>query len=143
MQHCECNTMEPIGRPIVYWPGWQQFPARASPQTDVNPLPIMPQHYRIWTFMQPQLSNGWQETNYGKRAPYDYYLRMLASSTSSPGNPRPMLGQGQSPTGQAIPSAVQLQRSISANAPPTTQNQTGGSGILAPGVNLNGRTFYG
>lgn len=133
----------PAGHPIVYWPGWITNPARYSDQPDIMPLPIVPVRHQTWTFYQPQLSNGWQQTNYGLRMSYDDYLRLLSSSASGPGYPPPMPGQGLQPQGSAMPSQLQQQQMISANAPLLANNQQGGTGVLAPGVNLAGRTYYG
>lgn len=137
-----------VGRPLVFWPGWTQFASRLSPQTDVNPLPIEITRAPIWEFVQPQLSNGWQQTNYGLRASYDDYLRMITASNSGPNYPHgrpptPLPGQGLAPTGYPSPSDIQLANGISRNAPPTTTNLNGGTGLLAPGVNLSGRGYYG
>lgn len=132
-----------VGHPIVYWPGWEMNPARYSDQTDIMPLPIQPQHGRAWQMLQPQLSNGWQDTNYGKRMAYDDYLRLLSSSNSGPGNPPPLPGQGQQPMGSPMPSRIQQQQMISINTPDLATAQTGGTGMLAPGVNLSGRRYYG
>jgi hypothetical protein len=129
------------GHPIVYWPGWQNNDARYSVQTDIMPLPISPVHFQNWPEMQFQLSNGWQYTNYGLRMPYDDYLRLLYSSTSSPGAPRPLPGQGYQPFAVGNPSDSQVQNQVFAPAAPS--DYKGGVGILAPGVSLSGRTYYG
>lgn len=129
------------GHPIVFWPGWIDNTARRSPQTDVQPLPVQPVHFQAWPANQVQLSNGWQQTNYGKRMSYDDYLRLLSSSNSGPGAPKPLPGQGQQPQGGAIPSRVQLQNAIALNTPADNGNL--GTGILGPGVNLSGRRYYG
>jgi hypothetical protein len=132
-QGCSCT-----GHPITYWPGWQNNDARFSVQTDINPLPITPVHFQNWPEMNFQLSNGWQYTNYGQRMPYDDYLRMLFSSTSSPGAPAPMRGQGQQPTANGLVSQKTLQNTMLA---PQTSTGSGGAGTLnAP---LGRRTFYG
>lgn len=133
---------ESRGHPVVYWPGWVTNEARYSTQPDIQPLPVSPIHFQTFPFIQIQLSNGWQQTNYGKKAAYDDYLRMLYSSNSSPGAPPPMPGQRLQAQGQPIPSRVQLQNQIAKNAPSDTGGQLG-TGILAPGVDLSARRFYG
>lgn len=129
------------GHPIVFWPGWINNSARYSVNPDIYPLPVQPVHHQTWPATQVQLSNGWQQTNYGKRMSYDDYLRLLYSSTSSPRAPVPMPGQKLQPQGNALPSRLQLQNAIGASTP--QDNGQLGTGILGPGVNLNGRRYYG
>lgn len=128
-----------IGNPVYDWPGWQDNDARYSVQTDINPIPIVPVHFQQWPGMQPQLSNGWQNTNYGKRDSYDDYLRLLYSTTSYPKPPKPMPYTAGSPTTVANPSQLQ-QQSLMPN-----QVNLGGTGVLAPGVaaGLSQRRYYG
>lgn len=128
-----------VGHPIVHWPGWVDNDARYSVQTDINPIPISPVHFQQWPGMQFQLSNGWQFTNYGQKASYDSYRRMLTSSLSNPNNVRPSVipGEGRQPTGynnSALVSQKTIQATVFANNEPA--NPTGFSRV---GV----RTFYG
>jgi hypothetical protein len=132
-QGCGC-----AGHPATIWPGWQNNDARYSLQPDINPAPITPVHFQNWPGVQYQLSNGWQYTNYGQRMPYDDYLRMLYSSTSSPGAPAPMRGQGQQPTANGLVSQKTLQNTIFVNREP--QNSGGAGTLNAP---IGPRTFYG
>lgn len=128
------------GHPIVFWPGYGINPARVN-GADLSPLPVQPVHFQRWTAMQYQLSNGWQQTNYGRKASYDDYLRLLQSSATGPYAPKPLPGQGLQPQGGAVPSRIQLQNQVAANLP--TDNGNLGTGLLGPGVNLNGRRYYG
>jgi len=132
---------KPVGNPVVKWPGWVDNDARYSVQTDINPMPIVPVHFQNWPDMQYQLSNGWQFTNYGQRMPYDDYLRLLYSSMSTPGAPAPMPGEGLQPQQKSMASQKQIQNAIvAAQGSPASP---GGTGIIAPGVNLSNRRFYG
>lgn len=131
-QGCGCN-----GHPISIWPGWQNFDSRASVQTDIMPLPISPVHFQQWPGMQFQLSNGWQLTNYGEKASYDDYLRMLYSSTSSPRAPGPMPGDRTTPYATGLVSQKTIRDTVFVNRDP--QNSGGGL-IRSP---IGPRTFYG
>jgi hypothetical protein len=142
------SSMKNVGRPVVIWPGWVTFDARYSPQTDINPLPIEPYRHASWPMMQPQLSNGWQQTNYGRRMSYDNYLTSMSSSASGPNFPKgkpppPLPGQGFQPQGYASPSDIQLANQISLAAPPPSTVLQGGTGVLGPGVDLSTRRYYG
>jgi hypothetical protein len=136
---------EGAGHPIVNWPGWVTNDARYSSQPDIMPLPIAPVHFVSWPFRQIQLLNGWELTNFGKRQSYDYYLNQLQSSASNPmSNPKPssLKGNRQQPTAYAPPSQLQIQNGVF--TPVGNQPQSGGgTGVLAPGVSLEGRRFYG
>jgi len=132
-----------MGTPTVVWPGWENFDSRASVQTDINSLPIVPVHFQQWPGMQYQLSNGWQNTNYGLKTPYDTYIRMLYSSNNSPGAPLPLPGERLQPQAGPQPSQLQLQNQVFAPAANRQGNGNGGAGVLAPGVSLAGRRFYG
>lgn len=127
-----------VGHPITRWPGWVDNDARYSVQTDIIPIPVSPVHFQQWPGMQYQLSNGWQYTNYGQRAPYDTYRRMLYSSTSSPRAPAPMPGEGLQPFQKSMVSQKTIQNTVLVNREP---DNSGGAGVLnAP---LGRRTYYG
>lgn len=153
MTNCECSSGEykqvpdntdytggGVGHPITRWPGWVDNDARYSVQTDIIPIPISPVHFQQWPGMQYQLSNGWQFTNYGQKTPYDDYLRMLYSSISSPGAPRPLPGEGKQPTANSLVSQKTLQQQVIFNNEPLV---TAGAGGLNPGVSLGKRSYYG
>jgi hypothetical protein len=129
-----------IGHPLTVWPGWVDNDARYSVQTDIIPIPISPVHFQNWTEMNYQLSNGWQLTNYGARMPEDDYLRMLYSSNSSPGYPKPMPGERVQPTANGLVSQKTLQNTMLVSNIP---DNTNGAGVLNPGVSLAGRTYFG
>lgn len=114
------NSEHTIGHPIVIWPGWQNNDARYSVQPDIIPIPISPVHFQQWPGMQYQLSNGWQFTNYGQRMSYDFYRRMLTSSTSNPNNVRPRVlpGEGTQPTLNTLVSTKTIQSTIFVNNEP-------------------------
>lgn len=142
-EHSEFMESRRAGHPVVDWPGWQNNDARYSVQPDINPIPISPVHFTDWTGRQIQLSNGWALTNWGKRDPYDHYLRLLQSSNSGTSKAHPLVfrGNAQQPTGSPGPSTKQLQNQISNNAP--SGNIGPGAGKLAPGLSLTGRRYYG
>src|SRR5215469_4194859 len=129
-----------VGNPVMAWPGWVDNDARYSIQADINPLPISPVHFQQWPGMQFQLSNGWQYTNYGQILSYNDYKRLLYSSTSTPGAPKPLPGEGLQPTSNSLVSQTTLQNQIGMGAP--TGNGAG-AGHLNPGVSLAGRTYFG
>lgn len=138
-ENAEYND-EHVGHPIVYWPGWVDNDARYSVQTDINPIPISPVHFQQWPGMQYQLSNGWQETNYGKRASYDSYRRMLTSSLSNPNNVRPRVipGEGRQPTGYGPGNSLVSQKTLQ-NTVLTNNESSDPTGFSKIGR----RTFYG
>jgi hypothetical protein len=137
--NCGCSMA--VGHPIVVWPGWGVNPARWS-AADINPLPIQPLHYGNFTATQTQLLNGLQLSNFGKRAAYDDYLRLVDSSSANAGNKgMKQLQPGFKPAGARQPSAKQLQQMIQQNAPSTSPDPTGGVGIFANGVPV--RNYYG
>ncbi len=137
--HTEYNG-QPEGHGVVIWPGWQDNPARYSPQPDVMPIPVAPVRFVSWPMRSMQLSNGWQNTNMGKKTPYNYLYQAYASN-SGPGYPAPLKGNRQQPTGSPTTSASRIQNTVMANV---AQNNPGpGPGNLAPGVNLGARTYYG
>lgn len=136
-EDAEFHGTSKLGHPLIVWPGWQNNDARYSVQPDIIPVPIEPVHFQQWTGMQYQLSNGWQFTNYGKRAPYDLYRRMLYSSISAPGAPRPLPGEGRQPTGFAN-SALVSQKTIQ-NTVLVNNESPSPSGFS----NVGRRTYYG
>lgn len=139
-ENAEYHGGKKVGHPTTIWPGWVDNDARYSVQTDIIPIPISPVHFQQWAGMQYQLSNGWQFTNYGQKASYDGYRRMLTSSLSNPNNvqPRILPGEGRQPTGygpaNSLVSQKTIQSSVYANNEPSMP--TGFSRVGA-------RTFYG
>ena len=132
-------STERRGHPAVIWPGWVDNDARYSVQTDINPIPIIPVRFQNWPGDQFQLSNGWQYTNYGQRMSSADYRGQLYSSSSGPGAPKPMPGEGLQPTVNSFVSQKTLQNMFT-NPDPDNSN---GAGMLNPGVNLGRRTYYG
>lgn len=137
---CGCNGSGNVGHPVVIWEGWVTNPARNN-GADRNPLPVQPWHYGNFAAVQTQLFNGLQLSSFGHRDSYDNYLRLLqASNTSDSKNKRSIL-PGKHPAGNIQPSGIQLAQMVTAGAP--NQTNTGGTGSIASGVDLNGRNFYG
>jgi hypothetical protein len=67
------------GHPLYVFPGYGVNQARNN-GADLEPIPITPVKHQNWPEMQIQLNNGWMMLNWGKKLPYDTYLKLLASS---------------------------------------------------------------
>lgn len=140
-KECGCGDTPPVvGNPVVIWPGWGVNDARNN-GADINPLPVQVLHYGNWTATQVQLKNGLELSNFGRREDYQDFRKLLYSSSSSTSKgPRQVL-PGFKPSGAVQPSNVQLAQMISNGAP--NQSGLGGTGEIAPGVDLSNRRFYG
>jgi hypothetical protein len=122
---------------LVVFPGYGVNPARLN-GADREPVPISPVHGQSWPGMQVQLRNGWGITSFGRRLTYDDYLRMLTAATgNAPGKPRSIL-PGQGAQHMQGPGAKQYMNSL-----PQANTTKGGVGLLAPGVDLGERRYYG
>lgn len=129
---CGCPNKN-VGNPVIIWPGWVTNDARNN-GADVNPIPIVPWRHGNAAATQVQLSNGWQNTSYGKRLSYDSYLRLLYASNSSDQKRFP--GISNTPTSNVQPSSRQL---ASMNRPSTSTQS--GAGRIANGVDISGRAL--
>lgn len=126
------------GDKLFYFPGYGVNRARYN-GADIEPIPISPVRGQQWPGMQIQLSNGWMRTNYGQKLRYDDYLRLLRVENGRAGT-RILPGQGR----QVMqgPGANQTQQMMMATA--GSQPRYGqGVGVLADGVDLTGRRYYG
>lgn len=140
MSDCGCNGKGAIGNPVVPWPGYGVNPARNN-GTDIEPLQIVPLRYGNFAAYQTQLFNGLQLSNFGVRTSYQGYLSKIYSSGSSSSKGQRQTLPSVHPAALIQPSQVELAQMITAGAP--NETNTGGTGQIAPGVNLSGRGFYG
>jgi len=140
---CDCDNNGAIGNPVVVWPGWVTNDARNN-GADINPLPIVPLHYGNWAALQVQLKNGLELSTFGNKDSYTQYLklnRLLYSSATSNSKQARQILPSFHPAGNIQPSSVQLASMITAGAP--NADNTGGTGQLAPGIDLSARKYYG
>jgi hypothetical protein len=117
-------------------------PARYNGQ-DREPIPITPVRGQNWPEMQIQLRNGWGTTSFGRRLTYDDYLRLLTDSATK--NRKYLIPQPSS-AGRAGsipgPSPLNVQTMVNQSSGGQPSNQ-GAPGMIASGVNLSGRRYYG
>lgn len=150
-RHCDCAENSDylgknVGTPVILFPGYVDNDARYSPQTDINPVPVVPVHFQQWPGMQVQLLNGWELTNYGKiitEVPFGAYNQKAGGSSatfrkSSP----PLPGQGQQPQGNMPPSQIQLANSMMNGA---NQQGLGATASMSDNVMaaVASRRYYG
>jgi hypothetical protein len=130
----------PVGTIAV--PFYSPNPARNN-GADLEPVPITPVRGQNWPGLQIQLKNGWGQTSFGHKLSYDDYLRLLTDSASKNRKyliPHPAgIGPNALKPGPAPANVNQLIQN-SAGSQPTAP---GGPGMIASGVNLSGRTYYG
>lgn len=127
-----------LGDRLYVFPGY--FPNQARNNgADLEPIPISPVRGQQWPGMQIQLSNGWMRTNYGKKIRYDDYLRLLRAENGVAGT-RVLPGQGRQVMNGPGPNQTQQMMMATAGSQP---RNPGGVGMLADGVDLSGRRFYG
>lgn len=129
-----------VGHPVTVWPGWVTNDARNN-GADVNPIQVQPWHYGNFAATQTQLSNGLKDLSFGRRLAYDGYLRMLYSSASMDTKHKRQILPTIHPSAVVQPSQIQLAQMVTAAAP--YSDNTGGTGQIAPGVDLSRRTYYG
>lgn len=141
---CNCDNNNAIGHPVVIWPGWVTNDARNN-GADVNPLPIVPLHYGNWAAMQVQLKNGLELSTFGNKDSYTQYLRLnrllYSSASRNSKEARQIAPNTLYPNGISQPSMIQLANMVTAGAP--NADDTGGTGQLAPGIDLSQRAYYG
>ena len=140
MSDCGCHGNQGVGNPVVVWPGWVTNQARNN-GADVNPLQIVPLHYGNFTATQIQLFNGLQLYDWGLKNSYQGYLSKLYSSASMNTKGQKQTLPAVHPSALSQPSQIELAQMVTAGAP--NETNTGGTGQLAPGINLTGRRFYG
>lgn len=141
MSDCGCHdNKNGIGNPVVIWPGWVTNQARNN-GADVNPLQIVPLHYGNFAAYQTQLFNGLQLSDFGLKNSYQGYLSKLYSSASMNTKGQRQTLPSVHPSALSPPSQVELAQMVTAAAP--NESNTGGTGQLAPGVDLTNRRFYG
>lgn len=128
------------GHPLTVFPGYGVNGARLN-AADIEPIPITPVKHQNWPEMQIQLSNGWALTNYGRKMSYDYYLRLLTTSSEkgrsylAPGNKGVALGNQQ-----IGPSPLNINANIAAAAGSQPSNPGGPGQIMTA---LGNRGYYG
>jgi hypothetical protein len=126
------------GDRLFIFPGYGTNAARYN-GADLEPIPISPVRGQNWPEMQIQLSNGWMRTNYGKKLAYDDYLRLLRAENGTAGT-RVLPGQGrQVMQGPGASQTQQFMMQSAGNQP----RSPGGTGMIAEGVDLSNRRFYG
>lgn len=136
---CGCAPGK-VGNPVVVWPNWITNQARNN-GADIWPTPFVPRRHGNVAFAETgmiQLNNGWSGTNFGKRMDYDNYLRLLTTSSAGPGKNEVLPGKQPVSYRQVSQDQLQTMQSAMANPP-----NGGGTGVLAPNVDLSGRTYYG
>lgn len=110
---------------------------------DLEPIPITPVRGQNWPEMQIQLKNGWGQTSFGHKLSYDDYLRLLTDSATKNRKyliPQPSSAGRAGNTPGPAPANVNQMIVNFAGAQPSAP---GGPGLIASGVNLSGRTYYG
>lgn len=135
-------SRKPVGEALDIWPGYSPYPSRES-NNDIYPWRITPWLKGPDAFANSgmiQLSNGWQNTNYGLRQSYQNYLSEL--SMNKPFKPNSVLpGQRQQPQAYAPPSQAAMQN-YQQMITGSRQSNISNTGVIAEGVDISGFRTY-
>lgn len=130
----------PVGTIAV--PFYSPNPARNN-GADLEPIPITPVRGQNWPGMQIQLKTGWGGLSFGRKLSYDDYLRLLTDSATKNRHyliPQPSSAGRAGHVPGPAPANVNQMIMNSAGSQPSAP---GGPGMIASGVNLSGRTYFG